>query len=285
MTLREKTREVIFGTHTPAGKAFDVALIVCILLSVASVMLDSVASIKQEIGSFLYGIEWFFTILFTIEYGIRLWCVQQPMRYARSFYGVIDLVGILPTYLSLAFADAQYLLVIRALRVLRIFRVLRLVRYIEEGNVLAEAIKASRGKITIFIMSVMTLVVIFGALIYLIEGEEHGFTSIPKSIYWAVITMTTVGYGDLVPKTPLGQAMATFIMIIGYGIIAVPTGIVTLELDRAARRRPTSDAQCASCEARGHTLGAIYCWNCGNRLPQLRLVGRESPVSTNPDFD
>lgn len=180
--------------------------------------------------------------------------------------------------MSLLFADTQYLLVIRVLRVLRVFRVLRMIRYVQEPDVLAEALKASRGKITVFVSSIAALVVIFGALIYLIEGPANGFTSIPKSIYWEVITMTTVGYGDLVPQTPVGQTMATVIMLVGYGIIAVPTGIVTLELDRASRRRPTSEILCASCAAASHGTDARYCWKCGAQLPHLLAFSRKRPA-------
>ncbi len=263
--LRDRTRTVIFEADTPAGKAFDVALIVCILVSVVAVMLDSVSWIHTRFGELLYFVEWGFTLLFTLEYVVRLWCIRHTWLYARSFYGIIDLLGILPTYLSLFVADAQYMLVIRILRVLRVFRVLRMVRYVGEAEMLMHALVASRRKITVFITTVITLVVIFGSFMYLIEGEEHGFTSIPRSIYWAVITLTTVGYGDLVPQTPLGQALATVIMIFGYGIIAIPTGIVTLELSEASRRRANTRV-CSNCSAEGHSREATYCWRCGEHL-------------------
>jgi voltage-gated potassium channel len=262
---KDTVRIVIFEAHTPAGKAFDVGLIICILASVLAVMLDSVPWIQSRFGEELYIAEWFFTILFTIEYGLRLWCIHNPVLYARSFYGVTDLLGIIPTYLSLFISGTQYLLVIRVLRVLRVFRVLRMVRYVGEAEMLAQALRASSRKIIVFISTVVALVIIFGSLMYLIEGPEHGFTSIPKSIYWAIITLTTVGYGDIAPMTPLGQALASLIMIMGYGIIAVPTGIVTLELSEASRRSANTRT-CPVCSAEGHTREATYCWRCGANL-------------------
>ena len=268
-TFKDRVRIIIFEAHTPAGKAFDVGLIICILLSVVAVLLDSVAAIHAGYGDFFYAVEWGFTVLFTVEYIVRLWCIENTGRYARSFYGIVDLLGIIPTYLSLLVTDTQYLLVIRILRVLRVFRVLRMVRYVGEAQLLTEALKASRRKITVFISTVLALVVIFGSFMYLIEGEANGFTSIPMSIYWAVITLTTVGYGDLVPQTPLGQAMATIVMIMGYGIIAVPTGIVTLELSEASRRAANTRT-CPSCSAEGHLREASYCYRCGEPLYERR---------------
>jgi voltage-gated potassium channel len=262
---KQTVRVIIFEAHTPSGRAFDIALIVLILASVLAVMLDSVERFHQRYGDLLYTIEWAFTILFTIEYALRLWCIEHTARYARSFYGIVDLLGILPTYLSLLLADSQYLLVVRILRVLRVFRVLRMVRYVGEAQLLTEALRASRRKITVFISTVLALVVVFGSLMYLIEGESSGFTSIPKSIYWAVITLTTVGYGDLTPVTPLGQAFATIVMILGYGIIAVPTGIVTLELSEA-HRRVANTRTCPGCSAEGHQREAAFCWRCGEHL-------------------
>ena len=262
---KDSVRIVIFEANTPAGKAFDVGLIICIIASVLAVMLDSVPWIHSRFGEEFYVAEWFFTILFTIEYGLRLWCIQNTALYARSFYGIIDLLGIIPTYLSLFVAGTQYLLVIRVLRVLRVFRVLRMVRYVGEAELLVQALRASSRKIIVFISTVVALVIIFGSLMYLIEGEEHGFTSIPKSIYWAIITLTTVGYGDIAPVTPLGQGLASFIMIMGYGIIAVPTGIVTLELSEASRRSANTRT-CPACSAEGHTREATYCWRCGEHL-------------------
>jgi voltage-gated potassium channel len=258
---------VIFEADTPAGKFFDVALIAVILLSVIAVMLDSVASVREPYGNFLYGLEWFFTILFTVEYILRLLCVGNPLRYATSFFGVVDLLAVLPTYLSILLPGSQYLLVIRILRILRIFRVLKLVRYIQEARVLGEALLASRRKISVFLFTVLTLVVIFGSVIYLIEGEENGFTSIPQSIYWAIVTLTTVGYGDISPKTAPGQLLASLIMILGYSIIAVPTGIVTVELSSAATRERRKVARvCPQCLAEGHDDDALHCKYCGVEL-------------------
>ncbi len=279
--LRDRVREIIFEADTPAGKAFDVALLVSILVSVLAVMLDSVARVHTHYGHILYYIEWTFTVAFTIEYFVRLWCIRNAGLYARSFYGIIDLVCILPTYLSLLIADAQYMLVIRILRVLRVFRVLRMVRYVGEAEMLMQALVASRRKITVFITTVLTLVVIFGSVMYLIEGEEHGFSSIPKSVYWAVITLTTVGYGDLVPQTPLGQAIASVIMIFGYGIIAIPTGIVTMELSEASRRRANTRV-CSNCSAEGHSREATYCWRCGEHLFS-KSIEAESPPNDPPN--
>ena len=276
---KDAVRIVIFEADTPAGKAFDVALIVTILLSVGAVMLDSVPRIHEEYGDYLYVLEWGFTIVFTIEYALRLWCIQNTWLYARSFYGIIDLLGILPTYLSLWLAGSQYLLVIRVLRVLRVFRVLRMVRYVGEAELITQALVASRRKITVFICSVLALVVVFGSLMYLIEGGSNGnFASIPHSIYWAVTTMTTVGYGDITPTTPLGRALATIIMIMGYGIIAVPTGIVTLELNEANRRRPNTKT-CPACSAEGHANEATYCWRCGGHLYHADDAGDEADTT------
>ena len=264
--MKDKIRTIIFEADTPAGKAFDVWLIVFILLSVSAVLLDSVDWIHQKYGTYLYIAEWFFTIVFTIEYGLRLWCIQNTWLYARSFYGIVDLLGIIPTYLSLWFAGTQYLLVIRVLRVLRVFRVLRMVRYVGEAELISQALLASRRKITVFVASVLALTVVFGSLMYLVEGGQDGnFASIPDSIYWAVTTMTTVGYGDIVPQTPLGRTLATVIMIMGYGIIAVPTGIVTMELNEASRRQANTKT-CPECSAEGHTREATYCWRCGAHL-------------------
>ena len=274
--LKDKIRTVIFEADTPAGKAFDVGLIVFILLSVGAVMLDSVDWIHARFGTYLYVAEWFFTIVFTIEYGLRLWCIQNTWLYARSFYGVVDLLGIIPTYLSLWFAGTQYLLVIRVLRVLRVFRVLRMVRYVGEAELISQALLASRRKITVFVSTVLALVVVFGSLMYLVEGGTNpSFASIPDSIYWAVTTMTTVGYGDITPQTPLGRTLATVIMIMGYGIIAVPTGIVTLELNEANRRRANTRT-CPNCAVEGHAEEAAFCRRCGASLYPQRAEAEES---------
>ncbi len=257
--------EVIFEADTPAGKTFDVLLIVSILISVAVVMLDSIVSLHLQFGGLFYGIEWFFTIVFTVEYALRLMCVGKPLNYAASFYGVVDLLAIIPTYLSLLLPGSQYLLVIRILRILRIFRILKLVPYIGEARLLTKALRASSRKIAVFLFSVLTLVVIFGSLMYVIEGEAHGFTNIPRSIYWAIVTLTTVGYGDISPQTGFGQALAALVMILGYGIIAVPTGIVTVEMSQAFGQEVSTQA-CPECSAEGHDLDARHCKICGASL-------------------
>jgi len=272
---RDTIRIVVFEAGTPAGKAFDVALIVFILLSVGAVMLDSVQPIHDRYGDWLYAIEWFFTIVFTVEYAVRLWCIQNTWLYARSFYGIIDLLCIIPTYLSIWLAGTQYLLVVRVLRVLRVFRVLRMVRYVGEAELITRALVASRRKITVFLASVFALVVVFGALMYLVEGGSNSqFASIPHSVYGAVPPMTTVGYGDITPETPLGKTLASVIMIMGYGIIAVPTGIVTMELNEA-NRRAANTRTCPGCSAEGHSREATYCWRCGDHLYR-RDTGEQS---------
>ena len=263
--LRSKLHEIIFEADTPAGKLFDVLLMVSIVASVVMVMLDSVSSIRLAYSSLLYLGEWFFTLLFTVEYILRLYCVGRPLAYATSFFGVVDLLAVLPTYLSIFFPGTQYLLVIRVLRVLRIFRVLKLVKYVGETQHLMQALRASRRKITVFLFAVLTIVIIFGALIYLIEDPASGFTSIPKSIYWAIVTLTTVGYGDISPQTGFGQAVSAIIMIIGYGIIAVPTGIVTAELSQVYKRSVSTQA-CPQCSAEGHDTDAKFCKYCGSTL-------------------
>ncbi|MCP3924298.1 MAG: ion transporter [Desulfobacterales bacterium] len=259
---RKVLHEVIFEADTPVGKGFDVLLIVCILASVVAVMLDSIGAVQSDYGSLLYGIEWLFTIIFTVEYLLRLMCVGRPLKYAISFYGVVDLLAIIPTYVSLFLPGSQYLLVIRILRILRIFRILKLFHYLGEAQLLMKALRASSRKITVFIYTVMTLVVIFGSLMYVIEGGTNGFTSIPRSIYWAIVTLTTVGYGDISPQTVLGQTLASLVMILGYAIIAVPTGIVTVEMSRAFSRNVSTQA-CPECSAEGHDTDARHCKFCG----------------------
>ena len=263
--LRKILFEVIFEADTPAGKLYDIALIVCILLSVVVVMLDSVASIRTNHHNILLAFEWIFTILFTIEYILRLVCVGKPLRYAISFFGIIDLLAILPTYMSLFILGTRYLSVIRILRVLRIFRVLKLGHHVKEAAVLKNALYASRRKILVFLFAVLTLVVIIGSLMYIIENAENGFTSIPKSIYWAIVTLTTVGYGDISPSTELGQFLAAIVMIMGYSIIAIPTGIVTAELTLAEKGKQNTQA-CPNCSAEGHDNNAVYCKFCGSKL-------------------
>ncbi len=264
--LRDRVHEVIFEADTFWGKTFDVVLLIAIVLSVVAVMLESVTEIRVEHGKALFIAEWIFTILFTLEYMARLWSVNKPIKYATSFFGVIDLLSILPAYLALVISGAQAFLIIRSIRLLRVFRVLKMVRFLGEASELSKALKASRIKILVFVGVVFILVVILGTLMYMIEGSRNGFTSIPKSIYWAVVTLTTVGYGDIAPQTPLGQGLATFIMILGYGIIAVPTGIVTAEMSSAQKKVHMNTQACTHCSAEGHRDSAKYCYNCGEVL-------------------
>ena len=262
---RRKLHDVIFEAETSAGKAFDIILITAIVLSVVIVVIDSVNSYQKAYGDLLYAAEWFFTILFTLEYIFRLISVRRPWRYALSFFGIIDVLAILPTYASLFVPGVQYLLTVRILRLLRIFRVLKLTEYISEAQTLKKALYASARKIGVFILAVLTLVTVIGSLIYVIEGEQNGFSDIPTSIYWAIVTLTTVGYGDLAPKTALGQLFASIVMILGYGIIAVPTGIVTVEMSRATRKHDHTEV-CPNCLAEGHDADAVHCKYCGALL-------------------
>lgn len=264
---KKKLYTIIFEADTPAGRAFDVALLWAILLSVIAVFLESIQELRRDYGTVFLIAEWIFTILFSIEYVLRLMSVRKPLSYALSFFGVVDLLAILPTYLSLVFTGAQYFLVIRILRLLRVFRIFKLTHFISQAGVLKSALKASRAKIIVFLLTVLTVVVIIGAIMYVIEGPKHGYTSIPVSIYWAIVTLTTVGYGDISPQTPLGQLLASAVMIIGYAIIAVPTGIVTVELAEAAKRGDTfSSKVCPNCLAEGHDKDAGYCKLCGTKL-------------------
>jgi len=262
--------EIIFGYDTRAGRLFDLCVIVLILLSVMVVLLDSEAAFHARWQRELYMIEWGFTLLFTIEYMLRLYCTTDMRRYAFSFYGVVDLISILPTYLALFLTGASYLSVVRILRVLRIFRILRLISYVGEANLLATAIVNARRKIFVFLFCVLTLNVIFGSLMYLVEGPDNGFTSIPASMYWAIVTLTTVGYGDIAPVTALGRMIAGMAMITGYAIIAVPTGIIGSELINEYQVRKQADGRdiaCTHCRRRGHDLDANFCKQCGTELP------------------
>lgn len=263
--LRRRVHEIIFQHDSPAERGFDVALIVAIVLSVVVVMLDSVASVRTRYGHELAVAEWVFTVLFTVEYALRLWSSDRPAAYARSFYGIVDLLAIAPAYLAVLFPQGRFLAAVRVLRVVRVFRILKLANYVQEASVLTQALRASRHKITVFIATVLTVVVAVGALMYMIEGPEHGFTSIPESVYWAIVTMTTVGYGDIAPATPVGKALASALMIMGYGVIAVPTGIVTLELDRAARGGGPART-CPGCGSPRQDADASYCKYCGTSL-------------------
>ena len=264
--------DIIYRHDTPPSRNFDLLLIVAIVASVSVVMLDSVAEIHAEHAGLLYGIEWGFTLLFTLEYAMRLAVVKRPLRYAFSMWGIIDLLSILPTYLSLGFPGSQNLLVVRILRILRLFRILKLVQYVEEGGVLVGALWRSRRKIFVFICAVLTVVVIFGALMYVVEGPEHGFDSIPMGMYWAIVTMATVGFGDIAPATTLGRFITSILILIGYSVIAVPTGIYTAELASSlrqadARTRVVDNRACPDCGMEGHDPEAHYCRCCGHALP------------------
>ena len=259
---RARVRIIIFEADTPAGKAFDVALLCAIALSVLAVMLESVNGIEARYGDWLRAAEWVITLLFSAEYALRLACVDRPVRYARSFFGIVDLLAILPTYLSLFLPGTQSLLVIRSLRMLRIFRVFKLARFLREANVLLAALRHGSRKILVFLGTVVLMVAILGSAMYIIEGEENGFTSIPLAMYWAVVTMTTVGYGDMVPQTAAGKLVSTVVMIIGYSIIAIPTGIVTAEIIHAAHP-PVTTRHCPECLSEGHRTDARFCRDCG----------------------
>ncbi|MBB3046183.1 voltage-gated potassium channel [Litorivivens lipolytica] len=267
MTLKERLYDTIFGTDSRAGQTFDLLLIAAILCSVAVLLLNTVEPLHRQYGSLFFGIEWFFTVVFTLEFLTRLYCSPNRRAYLFSFYGIVDLLSILPTYLALMFPGAQQLLVIRLLRVLRIFRILKLLRYLADANLLFRTLAAARRKIVIFGFSVITVIVIFGSLMYVIEGPQSGFTSLPKSIYWAIVTITTVGYGDITPQTSLGQFVAALAMFTSYAIIAIPTGIFSAELiqESQRQRRPI---QCSNCERGSHEQDSSYCRFCGAELPK-----------------
>ena len=269
-SFREKTYRVIFGTDTPAGQRFDIALIYLILVSVLAIVLASIESIKMQYGDWLFRLEWAFTLLFSIEYLVRIYSSPKPLRYIFSFYGLVDLLSIIPTYLALLFPAANYWLVVRLLRVLRIFRVFKLVRYLTEANLLLRSMYAARRKVLVFFTVVLVICVIFGSLMFLVEGPENGFTSIPRSIYWTIVTITTVGYGDITPQTVFGQIIATMAMLTGYSIIAIPTGIFTAEIAREMIAE-SNNRQCNVCNRGGHHSEAEYCFQCGVSLPD-RIV-------------
>ncbi len=263
--FRARLYTVIFGTETPAGQTFDIILIYAILTSVVLVMLDSVEALSALYGSAFFRLEWFFTLLFSIEYLVRLYCSPHPLRYMRSFYGIVDLLAILPSYLAFFITNVHFLLVIRLLRVLRVFRVFKLFRYLSEANVLLRSMRMARRKIFVFFFSVIVLTSIFGSLMFIIEGPQNGFTSIPISIYWAIVTITTVGYGDITPQSPVGQGIAALAMLTGYAIIAVPTGIITAELSREMSRS-RQKRSCPVCKCIGHDSDARYCRLCAAPL-------------------
>lgn len=262
---RIKLYEIIFEADTSKGRLFDIILIWLIVLSVVVVFLESINELGEKYSFQFHFLEWIFTILFSIEYIFRLLSVKKPHRYAFSFYGIIDFLAIIPTYLSLLIAGSQYLLVIRVLRLLRVFRIFKVRPLLAQAELLTRALKASRSKIAVFLFTVLTLIVVIGAIMYVIEGPKNGFTSIPTSMYWAIVTMTTVGYGDISPQTPFGQIIASIVMIIGYSIIAVPTGIVTVEIAEASRKAITTQV-CPECLKEGHDRDAVFCKYCGAKL-------------------
>jgi voltage-gated potassium channel len=272
MGWRERIGHVIFTTESPAARAFDVALLWAIVASVVAVVLESLPAMRAAYGPTLRAVEWTFTLAFTVEYLLRLLTARRPRRYAFSFFGLVDLIAILPAYLALLLGTSPFLVVLRALRLLRVFRVFKLTRYLSEASVLGQALLASRAKITVFLTFVLTVVLVVGAVMYVVEGPAHGFDSIPTGVYWAIVTLTTVGYGDISPGTALGRVLASLVMILGYGVIAVPTGIVTTELVRASDRRGAGDAvgsgpeRCDACGATRHAADARFCRRCGAPL-------------------
>lgn len=263
---RSQLHETIYESHTVAGKTFDIALLVLIIASIVVVMLDSIDSFHEKYGQLFYLMEWVFTGLFTIEYILRLISIKKPWMYVFSFLGLIDLLAIIPSYLSIFFIGAQSLLVLRALRLLRVFRIFKLTHFLTEMEFLKMALASSLKKISIFMLVVLSLVIILGSIMYLVERGENGFNSIPDSIYWAIVTITTVGYGDIAPVTAGGKFIASIMMFIGYGIIAVPTGIITTEMAIAARRRKRGQETCPGCGREGHDQDAVFCKYCGTLL-------------------
>jgi len=263
---RDVTYNIIFKADTTAGKSFDIALIAIIALSVFTVIISTVETVEQNYGDILHIAEWVFTIIFTIEYILRLICCKRPAVYARSFFGIVDLFAIIPTYIGIFVPSSYVLVVIRVLRVLRIFRVLKLVKYVGESNMLIDALRASQRKITVFLFSIVTLVIIFGSIMYIVEKQENGFTNIPQSIYWAVVTLTTVGYGDITPQTNIGKTISMLIMVMGYGVLAVPTGIVTAEMTKSMGHRKSAAHFCSECKYKWHDDDATYCKHCGSTL-------------------
>jgi len=274
ITWKSKLHEIIYEADTPAGKLFDVVLLIFILASIALVMLESVNTIDDKYHKILYYGEWAVTILFSIEYIARIVTVRKPWKYIFSFYGIIDFLSTIPMYLSFALAGSHALVALRALRLLRVFRILKLARYLGASNTLVQALKASRAKISVFLFAVIILSIILGTIMYLVEGEENGFSNIPKSVYWCIVTLTTVGYGDIAPQTPLGQFIASLVMILGYGIIAVPTGIVSAEYtmkrqedgDEEEQEIHLNSQSCSNCLSEKHRDSAGFCYECGHKL-------------------
>lgn len=264
ISWKQRLHEIIYEADTKEGKIFDVLLLVAILVSILLVMLESIESFKIKYYTILNYLEWVITILFSIEYILRIISIKKPLKYVFSFYGIIDLLSTIPKYLSFIIVGSHNLAALRALRLLRVFRILKLARYIGASNKLILALKASKAKISVFLLFVLIICVILGTIMYMIEGEENGFINIPRSVYWAIVTLTTVGFGDIAPQTPLGQLIASVIMILGYGIIAIPTGIVSSEI---AKANPDTNTQaCPNCLKENHRKDAIYCYNCGSTL-------------------
>lgn len=262
---RDKIHEIIFEADTKEGKAFDVALLIVIILSVLVVTLESVKSYNQKYGEYFTILEWTFTGLFVIEYILRIICLKKPIHYIFSFLGIIDLLSVLPNFIGLFFIQSHSLIILRTLRLLRVFRIFKLVKFIGEAKKLIDALRASRHKIIVFIVFILAITVLMGTFMYLVEGEENGFTNIPRSMYWAIVTLTTVGYGDIAPQTVLGQTIASIIMIMGYGVIAVPTGIVSVQIAKNTKEYANT-ISCSFCGDEGHENNANYCKNCGNKL-------------------
>jgi voltage-gated potassium channel len=275
--LREQLRIIVFQSDTKPGRRFDKILLVIILCSLLVAIIDSIERVHRDYGDILAWVEWGFTAIFALEYLVRLYCSPQPLKYAFSFYGLIDLLAIVPGILAIYYSDAQYLLIVRVVRMLRIFRVLKLSPYLKQANYLLAALRGSKQKIIVFLVTVSTLVIVFGTLMYVIEGPQHGFTSIPKGIYWAIVTLTTVGFGDIVPKTPVGQILSSLVMITGYSIIAVPTGIFTAELANAMRGDALQH-DCPVCAKSNHEQSAAFCSRCGNALfPKVDSIAATTP--------
>lgn len=279
-----KTRifQIIFESDTPAAKGFDILLAILIFLSVGVILLDSVQEYHERFGTLFYYTEWVITLLFTLELGLRIYCLQKPWLYLKSFYGIIDVLAVLPTWLMLVLPGAQTLVVIRLLRTLRLFRVLEMMALVGQGRLLLDALKRSRGQILLFLFTILMLVTIFSSLLYLIEPHEAGFTSIPTSIYWGIVTLTTVGYGDIAPVTPLGQFISVVIMLSGYSIIALPAGVFSAEVIRSLREERYSDESCPGCGKSQHEPDAKYCKYCGTWLNEETMPSESAPSSRKP---
>lgn len=281
--LRTRLFHIIFESDTPGAKAFDIALIIAILLSVAVILLNSVDAYTERYGELFFYVEWVFTLLFTVELAVRIYCLERPTIYLKSFYGVVDVIAIIPSWLVLLVPGAQGLVIVRLLRVLRIFRILRLMEFVGEARLLMDALKRSLRQILLFFSSILMVVTLFAALMYTIESPEAGFTSIPMSIYWAIVSMTTVGYGDIVPATPLGKAITVILMLIGYSIIAVPTGVFSAQVIRSIREDRYSEEACPGCGYDRHEKRARYCLRCGTWLDEESEDPRKSKQEHHPD--